>query len=239
MPEILKVLHGSHAYGTASEKSDVDHYSIIIPEIDYLLGLKSIKSQQTITEDEDSRIITLSFFIRQALKGKPGEIEILFTRIQDIQRANHIGLLLIENRQKLLSLRLLDSLLGFAHRQYKNCLNGNKNRFNLKLGYDPKAAYHVIRVLTMAVDFKATGTINTYIQSPIRRLICKEIKTELWPKIHVVSFIDSLFKEYEEIPLLKGIPESPDFNFWNQFVIDAHLESLKLNEKDISPYITP
>ena len=67
--ELLRLVHGSHLYGTAHENSDLDTYVVYSGK-----G----KSKQTITGDDDVIVHSLDSFLIQASKGVPQALEAMF-----------------------------------------------------------------------------------------------------------------------------------------------------------------
>lgn len=67
--ELLRLVHGSHLYGTAHENSDLDTYAVYSGK-----G----KSKQTITGDDDVIVHSLDSFLIQASKGVPQALEAMF-----------------------------------------------------------------------------------------------------------------------------------------------------------------
>lgn len=222
---IFKCLRGSHATGIATAQSDRDYFEIIIPCVDALIGLKEAKGSQhkDVGSGEDVRIITLKELIRSALQGRSTEIECLFCREQDILGISHPeGSLLLENREKLVSQRLLRSLLGFSTGQRAKTFNGNKDRFREDLGYDPKSAAHGIRAMWQAIRLKQTGQLKFYIEDKDWRQIIVDVKEGLKTRHEVeriMNLQELLFKSHPENLSLQ---KEPDYNFWNSFLIKLH-----------------
>lgn len=48
MITIFKALRGSHAHGLATEESDRDYFSIVIPPANAIIGLSEMKGSQTV-----------------------------------------------------------------------------------------------------------------------------------------------------------------------------------------------
>ena len=71
MAILLRLLIGSHLYGTAHEGSDFDWYEVH----------HSIRSGQTLEGDVDTTRFSLGEFMRQADKGVPQALEVMFSPV--------------------------------------------------------------------------------------------------------------------------------------------------------------
>jgi predicted nucleotidyltransferase len=226
---LLVTVRGSYAYGTNTDTSDKDYFKLVVPEIDYVLGLSRFRGQQIIEGENDFTIHTLYDFVHGCLNGRTALIEVLFVRDKDILEMDHTGQKLVAVRNKLLSQRLAKPFMGFACTQWRKTLNGNKCRFVPKLGYDPKSAYHAVRVLFMACRFKQTGTLNSFIYDDRQRQECIEIKEGRWTCEQVVARIEQLVDQFDnKLSWHPDTPKAPDYDFWNQFVINGYCEALEL-----------
>lgn len=236
---ILRLKRGSQTYGTSTPDSDEDYLEIVIPKIGQVLGLDRFKGQQVIEKGIDTTYVTLHDFIKGCLSGRNELIVNLFVRSQDVVEHNRIGLDLYLEREALLSRRIFLPLIGFAHGQLKKTLNGNKDRFRKDLGYDPKSAYHAVRVLYTGIRFKQLGRLEAWIGDETFTRFCLEIKQGMWSRRRVVGQIEHLIKKFDEAECHKGIPDAPDFDYWNEFVIDAYCRALNLErtyeEDDMGP----
>lgn len=118
---IFKCIHGSHAYGTNIETSDVDYKGICIPPRSVLLGCMHTFEQYERMESkhgkEDIVIYALSKFARLAADNNPNIIEILFVDDNCIVKINKFGRKIRLNRDAFLSKRVKHTFSGFAHSQ--------------------------------------------------------------------------------------------------------------------------
>ncbi|MBF9672481.1 nucleotidyltransferase domain-containing protein, partial [Streptococcus pseudopneumoniae] len=74
---ILRVVHGSHLYGTNIEGSDRDEKGVCIPPIEYFFGFNS-KFEQHETKDPDCAVYDIRKFMSLAANCNPNILEILF-----------------------------------------------------------------------------------------------------------------------------------------------------------------
>lgn len=127
---ILKVIHGSFAYGTNVEGSDVDYRGVAIAPIDYYIGLKTFEQKITNTEEVDETIFELKKFLNLCANGNPNTLEILFVDDEDIQYCDHFGAILLKNREIFLTKKLKHTLSGYAHSQFHRLKNHRRYILN-------------------------------------------------------------------------------------------------------------
>lgn len=116
---LFLTVHGSRAYGTNNENSDIDIKGIAIPDKEYLLGFKNNFEQAEIREPYDSVIYSLQKFCKLASDCNPSIIEILFTDPKDWIYASPLYLKLYENRHLFLSKKVKNTFVGYALSQLK------------------------------------------------------------------------------------------------------------------------
>jgi predicted nucleotidyltransferase len=224
---IYKSLRGSHASGTNTPESDRDLFEIVIPSSEALIGLGNMKGSQHIKEKVDTRVITLKEFINGALKGKSTEVEVLFVKPGHVLFETKEGYALRQNAPSLLSQRTFNSILGFFRGQFKNALNGNKDRYRNDLGYDPKSVAHAARAMWQAIQFKKTGQFHIFIEDATARLIVMKMKLGELTQAQVIAQLEDFKAIFDELPENPNIQKQPNHKFWNDFIINTQFEYLK------------
>ncbi len=122
---ILKVVAGSHAYGTNLPSSDWDERGIFIDSQERIV-LPFEKIEQVQFEKDDVVVYELSKFMPLLLAQNPNVIELLWTDQKDVLEKTREGDLLIENRKNFLSRQIKDSYVGYAMSQLKRIKGHNK-----------------------------------------------------------------------------------------------------------------
>lgn len=129
MNTIVKMIFGSHLYGTATETSDKDFKGIFMPsERDILLGRipKSINTSTKTTraegvkntsDDVDTEIYSLHYFIKMACEGQTVALDMLHApKNMLIEENTSIWQDIIERREMFYT-KNLKAFIGYAMRQ--------------------------------------------------------------------------------------------------------------------------
>ncbi len=91
---VLLVRHGSHAYGLATETSDLDIKGVAIPPADYFLGFLK-RFEQAESKQPDMSIYDIRKFFQLACDCNPNIIEVLVVFQYDGNDASSRRLLLL------------------------------------------------------------------------------------------------------------------------------------------------
>lgn len=229
---------GSHAYGTNTEDSDKDFKGVVIPPVDYYLGLDTFneynnsggKNFRNTKDDVDISLIHVNKFVRDAMQGVPNNIEILFARPEDYLKVTDLGQLLIDNRHLFLSKLIQKKFGGYAYSQIQKLKNKQSNGTGRQdlieaHGYDTKFFMHSIRLLSSAIEILETGDSHTY--RPDRELLikCRNGEYSLEEALELVEVYDARLKaSLKTSPL----PKTPDYQKINKLLIDINRQGLSL-----------
>lgn len=133
---IYVTIHGSHAYGTAVETSDIDYRGICIAPIDYYFGFSN-KLEQAVFKDPDAQIFEIKKFFALAAAANPNALEIIFTDPKFHLMKQPIFDIIYQNRHKFLSKRANFSMKGYAKAQLQR-LKSRYDLFNNPITEYPK-----------------------------------------------------------------------------------------------------
>lgn len=122
---ILRVVAGSHAYGTNIEGSDWDERALFTDTIDKVI-LPFQKTEQVEFREDDKVYFELSKYMPLLLSQNPNVIELLWTDDKDVLFKNELGELLRENRKEFLSKKVKDTYVGYAVSQLNRIKGHNK-----------------------------------------------------------------------------------------------------------------
>jgi uncharacterized protein len=112
---ILKVIWGSHAFGTANPDSDVDIRGVCIPPRRYLLGLSAF--EQAEDAQTDTVIYSLSKFMALALANNPNMLDLLWVNEEHVLLMDEYGAELRGHRDLFLSRQVARTYAGYAEHQ--------------------------------------------------------------------------------------------------------------------------
>jgi len=218
------ISHGTHNPDPGSI-DDIDMMCVLIPPIEYYLGLKSFGSRGT-KEIKEGRydLVLYEFrkFVSLLVKGNPNVIGLLYLKPEYLHKVTDMGRILIENRDQFLTQALVHSMLGYANAQlrkldsslklnpsYRGYMSEKRKKLVEKHGYDTKYAGHLIRLLRMCLEFIETKELNVYRINDGRELY--EIKNGKWPFRKVESEANRLSELcVTKLNMISDLPESVD-----------------------------
>lgn len=122
---IIKVVAGSHAYGTNLPSSDWDERGIFIDSMDRII-LPFEKIEQFTFEKDDVVVYELSKFMPLLLEQNPNILEILWAEDKNILSITEEGEYLASFRETFLTKKIKDSYVGYANSQLTRIKGHNK-----------------------------------------------------------------------------------------------------------------
>lgn len=225
--EILRVIAGSHAYGTAHEGSDVDIRGVhVIPTAERLgLGEKDPPGETLKSETGDQLWYEVGKFCRLALVANPAALEVLFVRPEHVIVTTPYGERLRALRRAFLSRRAAETYFEYAR--------GQRGRVKLTgpraTDYDHKAAVHLLRVLQQGIALLRTGELELTVPARLAEEM-REIYAGLRPCSVVEARADHLMTVLEGAAATSVLPEQPD-----RAAVDAFLREVRRAFYDGAP----
>jgi predicted nucleotidyltransferase len=232
---IILAYAGSTAYGTTTEDSDLDFRGITIQPEQYYFGLENFESYHSPEGSEiDMVVYSLQKYTQLAIQNNPNILEILFTDPKHFKIQTDIGWELINIRHQFLSKQFFQRTNGYAKAQYYEMVQnggkpnhgqGNPKRMEMRsrFGMDTKAASHLIRLLNEGIEVLETGNLNVW--RPERELLV-DIKIGKYTKEQVLEMYQELDAKLYNAYKNSQLPEKPDFNKINEFIIELTKEYL-------------
>lgn len=205
---------GSKAFGLSNESSDDDIRGIFLPPADLHWSLYRLPEQIELIENgEDEVYWELEKFIRLALKANPNILETLWTpRVID---ATPIAKQLREIRGAFLSQHIYKTYSGYVISQFRRM----KNSFEKKGQFKVKHAMHLIRLLYSGIAALETGEIMVDVSEHRDELL--SIRNGDWKFEEIRRKALSLDKDFQRAFDKTHLPEQPNLESVNQFLIDA------------------
>lgn len=186
---ILKILVGSHLYGSNTPESDKDYMGVFMPPKECTLGMSKYdqviirtnpedSGRQNTKNDIDCVLYSLPKFIELAMNNNPNIIELFYAPQKNIVFESRYGGELLGNAHLFLSKKVKHTFCGYAHSQKMKLLDkqpiGNRKANVDKYGFDTKFASHLIRLLTEGIQFLIEGEITLPLSN---RRELRDIKT--------------------------------------------------------------
>ncbi len=216
--EILRVLIGSQAHGTATEDSDRDERSVFIMPTDEFFKVDGRGSKKTIWVEnkktgEDHTGWELGHFMKMAINCNPTILEVLWAPVLN---ATNIGGYLTNLRQDFLSRgRIRDAFGGYAHNQRKKMMD------EPRVGWTPrnwKFAEAYIRVLHQGIVLLNEGELPVKIHAQYARFLM-EIKAGEVPLGKIVDIARGMDQELESAHNKSKLPDEPNIERINNWLI--------------------
>lgn len=218
---------GSFAYGTNIETSDRDYKGICIPPLDYYFGLASFqqydsssgKNFKNTKDDIDITILHINKFVKEAMRGTPNNIELLFLRKQDYLKLTDLGQQLLDNRHLFLSKRIYHTFRGYAQSQMQKLMKTIQGE-----SYDTKLFMHTIRLLTSAIEILLTGDFQTY-RTNRKELLAARLG--MFSLSEALSLIDQYDEKLTTAFEQSKLPNEPDKSMINDLLIQLNLQGMQ------------
>lgn len=161
---IYLVRHGSWAYGTNTEGSDLDLRGVCIPPLPYFFGFMNRFEQAQVTtpDSQDCVIHDIRKFVKSAADANPNMLELLFVAPEDQLILHPLMAMLVAKRDLFLSQKVAYTFSGYAISQLRKLersrlrpperVNPVRAEMIKEFGYDCKDASHVVRLLRMGTE---------------------------------------------------------------------------------------
>jgi uncharacterized protein len=211
---IYRVAVGSRAFGLASDTSDEDRRGVYLPPAEITWSLfKPPEQVEYIGDGVEEVDWELEKFLRLALQANPNLLEALWSPL--VLHADATGLELRAIRQSFLSRHLFKTYSGYVLSQFRLMKEG----YHKKGIYKAKHAMHLIRLLYSGIHALQTGDILVDVGRHRDQLLA--IKRGAWPFEEVRRLALSLNDEFQQAFASTCLPEKPDYDRVNRFLIDA------------------
>ncbi|MBI5554254.1 MAG: nucleotidyltransferase domain-containing protein [Elusimicrobia bacterium] len=239
---IITAYRGSIAHGlyvaSAAENSidDKDIISICIPPISYYFGLKEYGSRGTKEikyAEWDIVVYEFKKCINLLKQGNPNILSLLWLDEKSYIKISQAGERLINARNLFVGKHVYQSFIGYAQSQFhkmthlgfQGYLGVKRKTLVQKYGYDTKNACHLIRLLTMGIEFLKEGRLYVK-RSDVKYLW--SIKRGEWTLEEVKKESEKLFKEAEKAYKKSKLPEHPDYNKIETLGVDILKDHFRL-----------
>lgn len=239
---ILRATVGSTVHGLNIEGSDDrDEMGICIEPPEYVCGLSHFEQWVYRTKPEgvrsgpgdlDLTIYSLRKYARLAANGNPTILLLLFAPKSSLVMQTELGVTLQALAPAFISRRAGRAFLGYLTAQKERLLGerGQKRckrpEYESAYGYDTKYAMHMLRLGYQGVELLKTGRIELPVPEPWRGWM-RSIR-QGGAKIDIVMTAAGKFeREMEDLLTTSPLPNEPDTERINRFLVEAYLTAWK------------
>lgn len=159
---VLVGVGGSHAYGLATESSDVDYRGCFVAPTRAFFGLRFPTETYDRHEPNDIALHEVGKMLRLAAAANPTVLEVFF--YSDYAVRTDIGDLLIENRDLFITSKIRETHVGYARSQFSR-LERRQGSFSADTAKrTEKHARHLLRLVQQAERALTTGVFDIAVQ---------------------------------------------------------------------------
>ena len=151
---------------TASDNKDI--MGICIAPVENYFGLGNFEQKIVQYEEWDSCVYEIRKMFRLLLNSNPNVMSMLWLEKHHYIEVTEEGQRILDNRKLFVSKQSHKSFNGYAFSQMQRMTHGvfngrlgeRRKKMYEKLGYDGKAAAHLIRLLKMGIEFMVEGELH-------------------------------------------------------------------------------
>ena len=212
---IYRVIVGSRAYGLHTEASDTDRRGIYLPPAELQWSLYEVPEQLE-NKDTEECYWELRKFLLLALKANPNILECLYSPL--IETITPLAQELLAMRDIFLSRLVYQTYNGYVMSQFKKLEQDIRARGEIKW----KHAMHLIRLLLSGVTVLKEGFVPVRVDEHRDELLAIRRGELSWDEVNARRL--GLHKEFDAALAITKLPERPDYEKANAFLIRARRE---------------
>jgi predicted nucleotidyltransferase len=217
---IYRCVIGSQAYGLAGEGSDIDRRGIYLPPADLHWSLYGVPDQLE-NDDTQEAYWEVQKFLVLALKANPNVLECLYTPL--VEQATPLAEKLLAMRGCFLSRLVYQTYNGYVLSQFKKMQADLRNQGGVKW----KHVMHLIRLLLSGIHIMREGFVPVRVEEYREKLLA--IRRGEMPWEEVEEWRKRLHHDFNAASEATGLPERPDYEKANAFLIEARRLALLEN----------
>jgi uncharacterized protein len=217
---IYRCIVGSRAFGLDHEQSDVDRRGIYLPPAELHWSLYGVP-EQIENEAQQEAYWELQKFLTMALKANPNILECLYTPL--IELATPLGEELLGMREMFLSRMVYQTYNGYVMSQFKKLTGDLRNQGQVKW----KHVMHLIRLLLSGITVLSERRVPVRVNIHRDRLLAIRAGEIPWEEINAWRL--DLHRQFEDAYLATTLPERPDYERANAFLLKARRQMVSDN----------
>lgn len=217
---IYRCIVGSRAYGLDTVESDTDLRGIYLAPADLQWSLFGTPEQ---FEDNAAQSCywELQKFLTMALKANPNILECLYSPL--VEKQTPLATELLAIRDRFLSQMIFQTFNGYAMSQFKKIEQDIRNAGQIKW----KHAMHLLRLLLTGAATLREARVPVRIEAHREQLLA--VKRGDLPWAEVDAWRKELHHDFERALAETKLPERPDYERVNEFLIKARKQQAKGN----------
>lgn len=209
---IYRCIVGSKAFGLDDENSDTDRRGIYLPPAEIHWSLYGVPEQLENKENEEC-YWELQKFLMLALKANPNILECLYTPL--VEYKNEIAEELLAMRSDFLSKLVYQTYNGYVMSQFKKLEQDLRANGAIKW----KHAMHLIRLLLQGIGILRDADLRVRVEANRQTLLSIKRGETDWREVNELRL--NLHKEFERAFAETSLPERPNYEKANEFLIKA------------------
>ncbi|HEX8286655.1 MAG TPA: nucleotidyltransferase domain-containing protein [Pyrinomonadaceae bacterium] len=209
---IYRCVVGSRAFGLDDENSDTDFRGIYLPPAEIHWSMFGVPEQLENSETEEC-YWELQKFLILALKANPNILECLYTPL--VEYKNEIAEELLAMRRDFLSKLVYQTYNGYVMSQFKKLEQDLRANGAIKW----KHAMHLIRLLLQGIGILRDSDLTVRVEANRQTLLSIKRGETDWKEVNELRL--NLHKEFERAFAETSLPERPDYEKANEFLIKA------------------
>jgi uncharacterized protein len=221
---IYRVIVGSRAYGLDTEASDTDRRGIYLPPADVHWSMFGVP-EQIENKDNEECYWELQKFLVLALKANPNILECLYSPL--IETTTPLANELLAMREIFLSKLVYQTYNGYVMSQFKKLEQDIRARGEIKW----KHAMHLIRLLLSGVTVLREGYVPVRVDEHRDELLAIRRGEVEWNEVNARRL--ALHKDFDAALAMTRLPERPDYERANAFLLRARREMAERFRQDL------
>ena len=221
---IYRVIVGSRTYGLDHADSDTDRRGIYLPPANLHWSLYEVPEQLE-NKDNEECYWELRKFLILALKANPNILECLYSPL--IETITPLAQELLDMREIFLSKLVYQTYNGYVMSQFKKLEQDIRARGEIKW----KHAMHLIRLLLSGVTVLKEGFVPVRVDEHRAELLAIRRGEIKWAEVNTRRL--ALHNDFDAALATTKLPERPDYEKANAFLIKARHEMAENSSQDL------
>jgi predicted nucleotidyltransferase len=209
---IYRCIVGSRAYGLEQAESDTDRRGIYLPPAHLHWSLYGVP-EQIENKDNEECYWELQKFLILALKANPNILECLYSPL--VETITPLTEELLAMRECFLSKLVYQTYNGYVMSQFKKLEQDLRSHGQIKW----KHAMHLIRLLLSGVAVLREASVPVRVDEHRAELLAIRQGEISWNEVNARRL--ELHHRFDEALRRTKLPERPDYNRANEFLIQA------------------